>query len=62
MVLTMVVAGAVYAVAAVSGTRVWFATILVVEAVLLVLFVVFWILQTAENWNEEAIETTPAEG
>ncbi|MET0788265.1 MAG: hypothetical protein ABWY33_03390 [Cellulomonas sp.] len=59
MVLTIVVAGALYAIAALSGFTLWFATILVVEAILLVLFVVFWILQTAENWNEEAVETAP---
>jgi hypothetical protein len=57
MGLTMVVAVVLYGAAALSGGTLWFATILVVEAILLVLFVVFWVLQTAENWNEEAVET-----
>jgi len=57
MVLTIVL----YAVAAVVGAQLWFATILVVEAVLLLLFAVFWALQTAENWDEEAVETVPPE-
>lgn len=61
MVLTIVVAAALYAVAALSGFTLWFGTILVVEAILLLLFVVFWVLQTVENWNEEAVETTPPE-
>jgi hypothetical protein len=33
-----------------------FTTLFWVEAVVLVLFVAFWTLQTAENWNEEAVE------
>ncbi|MEZ0449354.1 hypothetical protein [Cellulomonas sp. ICMP 17802] len=59
MALTIVVAGVLYGGAALTGHKLWFATIFVVEAILLALFVVFWVLQTAENWNEEAVETAP---
>lgn len=38
----------------------WSYTIFVVEAVLLVLFVVFWSFQTAENWDLEANEDSQA--
>ena len=62
MILTLVLTGGYYVVAAAVGTAPWFATILVVEAVLLVLFVVFWILQTAENWREEAVAEQAASG
>lgn len=61
MVLTIVVASVNYGVTVLAGGTLWFATILVVEAVLLVLFAVFWALQTAENWDEEAVETVPPE-
>ncbi|MGY4642246.1 hypothetical protein [Cellulomonas sp. URHB0016] len=36
----------------------WPYLLFTVEAALLGLFVVFWVLQTAENWDEEAVETT----
>ncbi|GIG21009.1 hypothetical protein Cch01nite_17330 [Cellulomonas chitinilytica] len=39
------------------GAEQWPYSLLTVEAVLLGLFVVFWILQTTENWDEEAVET-----
>jgi len=39
------------------GAEEWRYTLFTVEAVLLGLFVVFWILQTTENWDEEAVET-----
>ena len=62
MIFTLVLTGGYYAVAAAVGTAPWFATIFAVEALLLVLFVVFWILQTAENWREEAIAEQAASG
>jgi hypothetical protein len=38
------------------GLRLWFSTTFIIEAALMVLFVTFWIFQTAENWDEEAVE------
>jgi hypothetical protein len=56
---------ATVAVAALAGLVGWWRDVdpwpyrlFTVEAVLLGLFVVFWVLQTAENWDEEAVETT----
>ena len=61
MILTLVLTGLYYGGTALAGAAPWFATIAVVEAVLLVLFVVFWVLQTPQNWNEEAVaEQAPA--
>ena len=63
IVATIAVAVLVLGGGAVLGFRPWFATVFVVESVLLALFVVFWVLQTAENWDEEAIEScTPGVG
>ena len=62
MILTLVLTGAYYALTAVTDAAPWFATIAVVEGVLLALFVVFWVLQTAENWNEEAVAEQAAAG
>ena len=62
MILTLVLTGAYFAVTAATGTTPWFATTLAVEAVLLLLFVVFWVLQTAENWREEAVAEQAASG
>lgn len=55
MILTLTLGAFYYGVAALAGVEPWFATIAVVEGLLLVLFVVFWVLQTAENWHEEAV-------
>lgn len=54
MVAVIVLAVVYLGLAALTPLEEWFATVLVVEAVLLVLFVVFWVLQTAENWHVEA--------
>jgi hypothetical protein len=62
MILTLVLTGCYYAVTAAVGATPWFATIFAVEAVLLVFFVVFWVLQTAENWREEAVAEQAASG
>ena len=62
MIATLLLTGLYYAVAALAGVERWFATIAVVESVLLVLFVVFWVLQTVENWNEEAVAEQAASG
>lgn len=44
------------------GLHPWFGTVFVVESVLLTLFIAFWVLQTAENWDQEAVECAPAGG
>jgi hypothetical protein len=62
MIATLLLTGGYYGVTALTGTPPWFAMIFVVEAVLLVLFVVFWVLQTAENWREEAVAEQAAAG
>lgn len=56
---TLVVGAGVVGGARLIGLRPWFGTVFVVESVLLVLFVVFWVLQTAENWDDEAVEHCP---
>lgn len=56
MVATIVLAVALAAVRALTDVELWYAWVFAVEAVLLVLFVTFWVLQTAENWDEEAVE------
>lgn len=61
MVTTLVLAALYHAVAAVAGVEPWFATIAVAEAVLLLLFAVFWVLQTVENWYEE-VDAAPNQG
>ncbi len=53
MVLTILVAAGLHVAATVAGLTLWFATTLVVETLLLLLFVAFWVLQTAENWDRE---------
>ena len=62
MILTLVLTGCYFAATAAIGATPWFATTFAVEAVLLVLFVVFWVLQTAENWREEAVAEQAATG
>ncbi len=62
MIATLVPTGVYYAVTALAGVERWFATIAVVETALLVLFVVFWVLQTIENWNSEAVAEQAASG
>lgn len=52
MVGTVVVAGVVAGAQAVTAFRAADGWVFVVEAVLLVLFTVFWVLQTAENWED----------
>ncbi|OZB89195.1 MAG: hypothetical protein B7X41_04190 [Microbacterium sp. 14-71-5] len=56
---TLVVGTGVVGGARLLGLRPWFGTVFVVELALLVLFVVFWVLQTAENWDDEAVEHCP---
>jgi amino acid permease len=56
MVTTIVGAGVLLTTVNLAGIELWYATIFLIEAVLLVLFVAFWVLQTAENWDEEAVE------
>jgi hypothetical protein len=56
MALSAAGAGLLYLVSVWRGTELWPSTIFVVEAALLVLFVAFWVLQTIENWDEEAVE------
>lgn len=62
MILTLVLSGGYLGLTSVTGAEPWFATLAVVEGVLLALFVAFWVLQTAENWNEEAVAEQAAEG
>lgn len=62
MILTLVLTGLYYGLVAFTPLEPWFATIFTVEAVLLALFVVFWVLQTAENWKEEAVAEQAASG
>jgi hypothetical protein len=52
MVGTVAVAGLVAAAEAWTGLAAFDGWVFVVEAVLLVLFTVFWVLQTAENWED----------
>lgn len=60
MIATLVLTLGLYLVGWVAGFSAPDGTIFVVEAILLVLFLVFWVLQTAENWDEEAVEDTAA--
>jgi len=53
---TILVAVVLFAGNGLIGLRLPFSTTFVVEAVLMVLFVTFWIFQTVENWDEEAVE------
>lgn len=46
----------VYLVSVWRGTVLWPSGLFLVEAALLGLFVAFWVLQTIENWDEEAVE------
>lgn len=62
MILTLVLTGGYLGLTSVTGAEPWFATIAVVEGVLVALFVAFWVLQTAENWNEEAVAEQAAAG
>ncbi len=54
MVLTILVAVVLFTGSGLLGLQLWPSTTFVVEAILMVLFVAFWIVQTVENWNEEA--------
>jgi hypothetical protein len=56
MVATILVAIVLFAGNTFIGLELWFSTTFLIEAVLLGLFVTFWIFQTAENWDEEAVE------
>lgn len=60
IVLTVAVAVLVLGGAALLRLHPWFGTVLVVESTLLALFVAFWLLQTAENWDDEAVEHCPS--
>ena len=60
MVLTILVAVVLFAGNALLGLRLWASTTFVVEAVVMVLFVAFWTVQTVENWDEEADEEARA--
>ncbi|WP_028049047.1 hypothetical protein [Cellulomonas sp. URHD0024] len=62
MSVTVVAAGVAGLVGWLRGGQQWPYTLFVVEAVLLVLFVVFWVLQTGENWDEDAVETAARYG
>ncbi|WP_127573449.1 hypothetical protein [Georgenia faecalis] len=55
MALTLVAAGAYYLVTWWADREAWSATVFTAELVLVVLFTVFWGLQTAENWRAEAV-------
>lgn len=52
MVGTVLVAGAVAGAEALTSFAAFDGWVFVVEALLLVLFTVFWVLQTAENWED----------
>ena len=54
MVGTILVAVVLFTGSGLIGLRLWPSTTFVIEAVLMVLFVAFWIVQTVENWREEA--------
>jgi hypothetical protein len=54
MVVVVAAALALFGVSAWRGFQPWFYTVFAVEAVLLTLFVTFWVLQTMENWDDEA--------
>lgn len=56
MVTTILVAVVLFSGHRLVGLPLAPSTTFVVEAVLLVLFVTFWVLQTAENWDREAVE------
>jgi hypothetical protein len=56
MIVVVAAALAFYGVSAWRGFEPWFYTVFAVEAVLLMLFVTFWVLQTMENWDDEAAE------
>ena len=54
MVLTILVAVVLFTGSGLLGLQLWPSTTFVVEAILMVLFVAFWTVQTVENWREEA--------
>lgn len=56
MVLTILTAVVLYSGTRLIGLELWSSTTFVLEAVLMVLFVAFWVVQTVENWDEEAAE------
>lgn len=60
MVLTILTAAVLFSGSSLTGRQLWPSTTFVVEAVLMVLFVVFWTAQTVENWHEEAHEEARA--
>lgn len=54
MVMTILVAVVLFAGSGLLGLQLLPSTTFIVEAVLMALFVAFWIVQTVENWDEEA--------
>ena len=58
MLVTILVTLLYYGLGWLLGFATWDYTVFLVESVLLVLFVVFWSFQTAENWYSESVEDT----
>ena len=54
MVATLVVAVVGWALDSAGAWTLPFGWVFVVESILLAAFIVFWLLQTAENWDQEA--------